>query len=65
MIAKGFVSIKNVEDTAIITSRRFDERTGEEIASQEESMTREQVEYYISMCQQQLEDLLEIHKLFL
>lgn len=64
MIAEGFVMLTPTGDNVRISKKRFDEQTGEEIQPQREEMTKEQVEYYIAMRQQQLEDLQEILKVF-
>ena len=63
-MAEGYVTIESIDNSVIITRRRFDEQTGEEIGSEIKSMPREKVEYYINMRQQQLDDLQELLKVF-
>ena len=64
MIALGHVTV-SYEDTSgdiRITRRRYDDQTGDEVAPQIEHISRAEVEYYIEMRQQQLEDLQELLK---
>ena len=58
------VSYEDTNDNIKITRKRYDEQTGEEVTPQTEDMTRGQVKYYITMRQQQLDDLQELLKRF-
>jgi hypothetical protein len=66
MITLGHVNVsyQDTNDAVNITRKRYDEQTGEEVAPQTEEMTREQVEYFIKMREQQLADLQELLKVF-
>jgi len=61
-IAAGFVTIESTTDGAKLISRRFDQNTGAETDPQVEYMKTSEIEYYITLRQQQLEDLQEIIK---
>lgn len=58
------VSYEDTNDSVKVTRKQYDVQTGNEAQPQTEDMTREQINYYIAMRQQQLDDLNELLKAF-
>jgi len=66
LIAEGFATVSHdsLDDTVVVSKRRFSRSTGAEIAPEDERTTRAEIEYFITMRQSQLVDLQEILKAF-
>jgi len=66
LITEGYatLSYNGADESVTIIRKQFNTQTGEEELPQKEQMSRVDVEYYIAMREQQLEDLQEILKAF-
>jgi len=64
LIAAGHVDVsyEDTNDSVKVTRKRYNPNTGDEETPQTEDMTREQIDYYIAMRQQQIADLEELKK---
>jgi hypothetical protein len=61
-IERGLVTLEAINSDVHIIKKRFDSETGDEIQQQTEIMSRSEIEYFITMRTQQLEDLNELLK---